>query len=123
MKIQFTVMVRDLSVNKFAELVRFCQLQNLPYSVKDQILIEPEAKPNGRTSIALDDYIRLGKNFATVSNKSLGGKIVAEVQTYEKKHGAGEMTKRKLRDNMKKHSAAPDAAIGLAIKNGVIKGV
>ena len=85
---------------------------------------EPPKKANGRTSVQLDDNIMLGESkvWATVREGTMSDKLVKEVMEYEKKHGAGEMTKRKLRDTMKKHSGAPDAVIGQALKKGIIVG-
>lgn len=82
----------------------------------------PAAKPNGRSGVQLNDNIMLG-NFTSIREGTMSEKLVQEVMSYEKKHGAGEMTKRKLRDALKKHSGAPDAVVGQALKKGIIKGV
>jgi hypothetical protein len=74
-----------------------------------------------RTSVSLDDHVILG-DISRVRDDSLAHHLINELQKYEKRHGIGEMTKRKLRDTMKKHSAAPDAVIGMSLKKGVIKG-
>jgi hypothetical protein len=78
-------------------------------------------KPNGRSNVGLDDKIMLGA-IEKARKGTLKGNLVAEVEQYEKDHGAGEMTKRKLRDKLKAHSAAPDAVVGAALKAGIIKG-
>ncbi len=102
-------------------------ISNMPIHVDMKFVGGPRyderetAKPNGRSNVGLDDKIMLG-NIEKARKGTLKGNLVAEVEQYEKDHGAGEMTKRKLRDKLKAHSAAPDAVVGAALKSGIIKG-
>ena len=85
--------------------------------------IEAPTKANGKArNPGMKDPIKLGPNFAKANNDTLNGKIVAIVTKYEAEHGAGSMHKYQLRDKMKKESAAPEAAINLALSKGIITG-
>jgi hypothetical protein len=66
-------------------------------------------------------HIRLGTN-REVNEGTLHDKIIQIVEKYETRNGAGSMTRAELTKALARHSEAPHAAIGAALKSNVITG-
>ena len=67
--------------------------------------------------------IMLGSKHDAVNEGTMNAEIVNIVKQHEKKFGPGDLTRKVLTMKMEKHSDAPGAAIGLAIKTDVIRGI
>jgi hypothetical protein len=123
MRFRYFLKLEGMRESQLHAIFPAIQAAKIKYTLNVEDLAPATVHPEefNRTSVGLDDYVILG-DISRVRDDTLAHHLINELQKYEKRHGIGEMTKRKLRDTMKKHSAAPDAIIGMSLKNGVIKG-
>lgn len=81
------------------------------------------ASPRKLQRVGPHNRIMLGSKSEAPTEGSLSAEIVSLVKKYEAKHGAGAITRKQLTKQLDEYSNAPGAAIGLAIKQDIIRGI
>lgn len=102
-------------------------ISNMPAHVDCKFAQTPDAAAPDLNGAALarvepSDFVILGKLFKR-RDGTMPCVMVQKIEKYERKHGAGSMTRGILTKQMEEYSDAPGAVITAGLARGIIKGV